>query len=235
MSPLIALLATISALATATVASPDYSQPLANFYSPPSTQYGYGNQPPSYGQNYDQNYGQGSDANNYDIYTAIMCGAKEVPFIVLTDKFNTPASAPLLFSGEPDFGQGIAFYDTSRRSIQVSVSYFSVGTVTKAHIHGPADIHHNASVLFPLIPADTTTDVNPIRNTAEIILTQEDENNLRRGLLYLNLHNAAHPEGAIRGQLHCISGSCLKDANSNYGWGDVCRTNIVGGWESGTY
>ncbi|RKO82883.1 hypothetical protein BDK51DRAFT_49615 [Blyttiomyces helicus] len=55
MSRLIALLATVSALATAA--------------------YGYGNQPPS--------YGQGHDANNYDIYAAIMCGAKEVPFIVL--------------------------------------------------------------------------------------------------------------------------------------------------------
>ncbi|KAJ3015060.1 hypothetical protein HKX48_004803 [Thoreauomyces humboldtii] len=160
--------------------------------------------------------------SDYDVYKAIMCGEREVPFEV---------------KGEPGFGFSTVILNKKTRSVEVVASHFNVGPLTKAHIHGPADAAHNASVLFSILPAidpNFSTTENPIRNTAPITLNDDQVKQLAQGLFYVNLHDAAHPEGAMRGQLQCASKSCEgADGDSNRFKDDgVCNHAIFGSAEN---
>jgi hypothetical protein len=64
-----------------------------------------------------------------------------------------------------------------------------------AHFHGPAEPGAAAGVVVKLGP-DVSS---PITGSGP--LTDEQEGWLRKGLLYVNVHTAAHPPGEIRGQV----------------------------------
>ena len=67
--------------------------------------------------------------------------------------------------------------------------------VTMAHFHGPAASGANAGVVVPL----GTSPTSPVHGT--LTLTAEQQAQLVGGLWYANVHTAAHPKGAARGQM----------------------------------
>ena len=72
------------------------------------------------------------------------------------------------------------------------------GTLAAAHVHGPAAAPGvNAPILFPFPTS------NPI-NTCVGPLDNAQKKDLRKGLLYLNVHSSVVPAGEIRGQIEPI-------------------------------
>ena len=84
----------------------------------------------------------------------------------------------------------------------VSLTYGGlVGTPVAAHVHGPdAAPGVNAPILFPF---PGTPLPNPI-NTCVGPLDKDQKKDLRKGLLYLNVHSSAVLAGEIRGQIEPI-------------------------------
>jgi len=71
------------------------------------------------------------------------------------------------------------------------------GPATAAHIHGPADEETAAGIICPLAAsADATGTV-----IGTCTMTEEQVEQLRDGLMYVNVHTAQFPQGEIRGQL----------------------------------
>ncbi|KAI9094828.1 hypothetical protein DFS34DRAFT_595342 [Phlyctochytrium arcticum] len=168
------------------------------------------------GNKYDEKYSQGG---KYDVYKATLCGEKEVPFVI---------------KGRNAFGFGIALVDRQTREFTFAASHFNAGPLIKVHIHGPAPAHQNASVLFDFSPAEgQTTSENPVRNTKEIILNEEQHKFVAGGLTYINLHNKEFPAGVVRGQLLCASKECQAPQGANvvrYVEDGVCNNAIFGGF-----
>lgn len=80
----------------------------------------------------------------------------------------------------------------------VSLTFGGLGSaLAAAHVHGPAAPGVNAPVLFPLPTSNPS-------NTCVGPLDTDQKRNLRRGLLYLNVHSANLPGGEIRGQIEPI-------------------------------
>src|SRR5258708_22109128 len=110
------------------------------------------------------------------LFTANLTGAQETP------PNNSPGmgTATLLLS--PD--------ETTAR---VSLNFSGLtGTQTAAHIHGPGATGVLAPVLFPL----------PNGNLSDFLIspTSTDVQNLKNGLLYINVHSNNFSNGEIRGQ-----------------------------------
>jgi len=78
---------------------------------------------------------------------------------------------------------------------------------TNAHIHGPAAAGAVGSVLFPL-PNGSFTDflISP---------TATDVQNLKNGLLYINVHSSNFLNGEIRGQFGVVAGASSFQFNSS--------------------
>src|SRR5262245_52616354 len=97
-------------------------------------------------------------------------------------------------------------YDSATKTLtwKGSVSGLT-GPITGAHIHGPAEAGKNARGLVWLAENDTKAFpftkpfTSPFEGSAT--LTDEQANYLIDGMTYINIHTAAHPSGAIRGQL----------------------------------
>jgi uncharacterized repeat protein (TIGR01451 family) len=110
------------------------------------------------------------------IFTATLNGAQETP---PTNSTGT-GTAVLLLS--PD-----------EQTARVSLNFAGLSTAeTAAHIHGPGAPGVLAPVLFPL----------PNGNLSDFViaLTATDVQNLKNGLLYINVHSNNFPNGEIRGQ-----------------------------------
>jgi uncharacterized repeat protein (TIGR01451 family) len=115
------------------------------------------------------------------LFVANLTGAQEVP---PTGSAAT-GSATLLLS--PD--------ETSAR---VSLNFSGLSSVqTDAHIHGPAMPGVNGMVLFPL-PDGQFSDF-------EINLTNAQVQDLKNGLLYVNVHSTNFMNGEIRGQFQSVA------------------------------
>jgi hypothetical protein len=65
-----------------------------------------------------------------------------------------------------------------------------------AHVHGPAPADDTGPVVFSLFYDNTRKDFERI-----VTLTQPQLEMFQQGLLYINLHSVAHPNGEIRGQI----------------------------------
>ena len=103
-------------------------------------------------------------------------------------------------------------YDTETNVLTVALGYGSfagftdlTGVATSAHIHGPAGTTATAPPIHDFvatgqhIPAPTPTSGGLIIGNAT--LSAVNETNLLAGMLYVNIHTAANPNGEIRGQL----------------------------------
>jgi uncharacterized protein (TIGR03118 family) len=106
-----------------------------------------------------------------------LTGAKVVPSV------STPAIG---------LGVGRIQFDNS---IRFSLSLKDLSSAqTAAHIHGPATLTGgNAPVLVTLPTGDF--------REVQVVLTTQQNRDLRDGLLYLDVHTVNHPDGEIRGQI----------------------------------
>lgn len=97
-------------------------------------------------------------------------------------------------SASPGKGFGLFTMDPGANLVRFYIAYTNLGSPeTAAHIHGLAPHGTNAGVLFPLPLGSPKLGV---WNYAE-----SDEVAILRGLTYVNIHTAAFPNGAIRGQI----------------------------------
>jgi hypothetical protein len=89
-----------------------------------------------------------------------------------------------------------ATYDTETKMLTWTITYQDLtGPVTAAHFHGPAPVGEKADPVVPLAaPYDS-----PLSGGEA--LTDEQYQDLSKGLWYLNLHTDKYPDGEIRGQV----------------------------------
>ena len=93
-------------------------------------------------------------------------------------------------------GQVEAQFDTSTKTLTWTIAYSGLsGPATAAHFHGPAPVGKSAPPMVPLKGALAS----PIKGSAK--LTDAEAKALADGMMYLNIHTAAHKGGEIRGQL----------------------------------
>jgi hypothetical protein len=112
-------------------------------------------------------------------YHATLTAAAEVPPTTSTGK-----------------GEANMSLDTATHELTYDVTFSGFASdVAAGHIHGPAQPGTNAGVVIPFAKAPTS----PLHGTAK--LTEEEENQLKAGAYYVNIHTKNNPSGAIRGQL----------------------------------
>ncbi len=95
-------------------------------------------------------------------------------------------------------GKGAAelSYDTETKMLSWTVEYSGLsGPAAAGHIHGPAAKGKNAGVAVPF--ADEVA--SPVKGEAK--LTDDQAKALMDGMMYVNIHTAAHKDGEIRGQI----------------------------------
>ncbi len=131
------------------------------------------------------------------IFYANLTGAQEVP----PNGSTATGTATLVLS--PDETTGT-----------VSLNFSGLSSAqTDAHIHGPAAPGSTAGVLFP-IPTGQISDF-------KITLTAAQAQNLKNGLLYINVHSGNFPNGEIRGQFGTsASASTLQFGATQIGVGE---------------
>jgi hypothetical protein len=110
------------------------------------------------------------------LFTATLNGAQETP------PNNSPATGRATLVLSPD-----------EKTARLSVTFSALSsTQTDAHIHGPAAPGVSAAPVFHL-PLGQISDF-------QITMTPSQVQDLKNGLLYLNVHSANFPAGEIRGQ-----------------------------------
>jgi hypothetical protein len=86
--------------------------------------------------------------------------------------------------------------DTGSKTLSWKMEYSGLtGPATMAHFHGPAPAGKAAGVVVPF-----TGDISS-PNKGSASLTDAQIGELEGGMLYVNVHTAAHPGGEIRGQV----------------------------------
>jgi CHRD domain len=93
-------------------------------------------------------------------------------------------------------GNAIATYDRSTNSFCYSLSYVGLSVLPEkfSHIHGPAAIGANGSIIFTLPTASNKNGC--------VTMTEEQEGWLLDNLLYFNVHSTVLcPMGELRGQI----------------------------------
>eukprot|EP01104_Vermistella_antarctica_P009057 TRINITY_DN2311_c0_g1_i1.p1 TRINITY_DN2311_c0_g1~~TRINITY_DN2311_c0_g1_i1.p1 ORF type:complete len:356 (+),score=94.62 TRINITY_DN2311_c0_g1_i1:55-1068(+) len=121
--------------------------------------------------------------------------------VQLTDNFDSALDGDqeVPSSGSDNKGSAEIAYDSETGVVSVSIDH-DVDSPTAAHIHGPAAKGENADPVFTFESAES-----PISQTFEF--TPEQVAILREGLMYINVHTEANPDGEIRGQIEPGSGS----------------------------
>ncbi|MBK9014614.1 MAG: CHRD domain-containing protein [Saprospiraceae bacterium] len=105
-------------------------------------------------------------------------------------------------------GSGSISGNTVNGFLNITVSYANLGGVsTAAHIHTGA-AGANGPVTFDLGALGFPLGVNAGSFTASIPVTQAQRATLLAGGMYVNIHNAAFPGGAIRGQIAVTALGC---------------------------
>ena len=112
-------------------------------------------------------------------YTAKLDGASETP---PNDSKGT--------------GMVDAQFDTATQKLSWTITYSGLtGAAIAAHFHGPAPVGKSAPPMVPI----TGNLASPIKGSAK--LTEPEAKALADGMMYFNVHTAAHKPGEIRGQL----------------------------------
>ncbi len=124
-------------------------------------------------------------------FPAVLNGAQEVPS-----------------NGSSATGVGTVVLTADEQYIIVNLSWSGLAApATAAHVHGPAGPGTNASPLFTLASVPAATSGAIPEQMFSVNAAQVDQ--LKRGLLYLNVHNATYSGGEIRGQLIGTPAPCL--------------------------
>jgi hypothetical protein len=125
------------------------------------------------------------------VLTAATAGAEELKFKAnLTGQAETP---PTDTKGN---GTLSATYDTATKTLAWTVDYSGLtGPAIGAHFHGPAPAGKPAPVE---VPQKGSLD-SPMKGSAT--LTDAEAKDLMAGMMYFNIHTAAHQPGEIRGQV----------------------------------
>ena len=106
---------------------------------------------------------------------------------------NGPSEVPA--NSEKGTGTATLDFDTQTKTLTWTVTYRGLtGPARAAHIHGSAAKGVNAP---PIIPFPKPA--SPIKGSVK--LTDAQVQSLETGMLYVNVHTAAHPAGEIRGQI----------------------------------
>ena len=93
-------------------------------------------------------------------------------------------------------GSVTATYDTTDKKLSWKGDIKGLsGTATAAHFHGPAEPGKNAPVMVPV----TGAAAGSFEGSAT--LTDDQAKALTSGMMYFNIHTAAHPAGEVRGQV----------------------------------
>jgi uncharacterized repeat protein (TIGR01451 family) len=145
------------------------------------------------------------------LFTATLTGAQEVP----PNNSTGTGTATLMLS--PD-------EQTARLALNFSGLSNSQ---TTAHIHGPGAPGVSAGVLFPL----------PNGNLSDFVigLSATDVQNLKNGLLYINVHSSNFPSGEIRGQFGAsASASSFQFGSASLGVAETAGTIAVTVTRSGS-
>jgi len=111
-------------------------------------------------------------------------------------------------------GFGSVVLSPDQSTITVNVSFAGLtAPATAGHIHGPAGVGTNTSVIFPFtgVPAATSGSI-PEQSFA---ITPTQIGYLTNGLLYMNIHNTDFPGGEIRGQLTAVPSTGMTFATTN--------------------
>lgn len=124
------------------------------------------------------------------LYVASLTGAQETP----PNNSTATGTATLLLSP-----------DENEARVAVNFSGLS-SSQTGAHIHGPGAAGVAAPILFHL--------PNGNFNDVVISLSATDVQNLKSGLLYINLHTSNFPSGEIRGQFGATASASSFQFNS---------------------
>jgi hypothetical protein len=111
--------------------------------------------------------------------------------------FTAELSAASVVPPNDSEGTGSAdiTYDTDSMELSWTIEYSGLtGAAVAAHFHGPAAEGENAGVAVPIEVSES-----PMEGSAT--LTEEQAGQLMDGMLYVNIHTEAHPDGEIRGQV----------------------------------
>ncbi len=115
-----------------------------------------------------------------------------------TIKFKADLTGPAETPPTDSKGTGTltATYDTATKALAWTIDYSGLtGPAVAAHFHGPAPAGKAAPIEAPLQPPLES----PIKGSAT--LTDAQAKDLMDGMMYFNIHTAAHKPGEIRGQL----------------------------------
>ena len=131
------------------------------------------------------------------LFVATLTGAQEVP----PTSSSATGTATLLLSSD----------ETTAR---VSVNFSGLSSAqTDAHIHGPAAVGASGPVVFPL-PLGQVNDFQINLNSSQV-------QDLKSGLLYVNVHSSNFTSGEIRGQLLLnANASSVQFAATSYSVGE---------------
>jgi len=128
-------------------------------------------------------------------FSAGIASAQTTWHAILTGSQEVPANASTAT------GVGTVILNAAQTQITVDESWIGLigGPATISHIHGPAGVGTNASVLFPFSGVPSATSGSIPEQTFSITPTQVGY--LQNGLLYFNVHDNTFQGGEIRGQI----------------------------------
>ena len=120
------------------------------------------------------------------------------PALAETLHFKASLSGPAETPPTDSKGTGTvdATYDDATKTLGWTINYSGLtGPALAAHFHGPAAAGTAAPIEVPL----TGSLDSPIKGSAT--LTDAQAKDLTSGMMYFNIHTAAHKPGEIRGQM----------------------------------
>lgn len=128
------------------------------------------------GKTYVRVYGE----NNATVFTGmtVLNGANQIPTV--------PSNG---------VGTGVFVLDTVNNTLSYNITFSGLtSNETGAHIHGPVDSMTNTGILFPLASGSPKIGVWNY--------SQDQENDILAGNMYVNIHSTNYPNGEIRGQIY---------------------------------
>jgi hypothetical protein len=120
------------------------------------------------------------------------------PALAETMHFKASLSGPAETPPTDSKGTGTvdATYDDATKTLAWTINYSGLsGPALAAHFHGPAAAGTAAPIEVPL----TGSLDSPVKGSAT--LTDAQAKDLTSGMMYFNIHTAAHKPGEIRGQM----------------------------------